>query len=94
MRLLTAVVMIVLAFCALSVGTKADTFRRGDGLTLIWVKIRAKPGEGLWEACRRVYRHDVYQVRRGRGATVWCNIDHSRLYGAGERRQNFNRPKR
>lgn len=91
---LKTLLIVMPAVCALTVGVKAEPFRQGDGLTLVWVTIRAKPNEGLWEACRRVYQHDVYQVRRGPGLAVRCNIDHSRLYEFGERRQNFNRPDR
>lgn len=61
-----------------------------NGVTLVWVSIRAHPGEGLWHACRRVYQRDVYQAARGRGNTVRCRIHHSRIYQYGERRQNFN----
>ena len=84
----------VTVVCAMSVDAKAGTFQRGDGLTLVWVTIKATPNEGLWEACRKVYQRDVYQVRRGPGLTVRCNIDHSRIYDYGERQQNFNRLER
>ncbi len=62
-----------------SATANADTFHRGDGVALVWVTIEAKPGEGIWEACRRIYQRDVYHVRRGPGMTVRCNIDHSRI---------------
>ena len=94
MRPLKTLLIVMLSACALSAGIMADPFRQGDGLTLVWVTIKAKPNEGLWEACRRVYQHDVYQVRRGPGSAIRCNIDHSRLYDFGERRQNFNRSNR
>ena len=62
----------------------------GDRPTLVWVTIKALPGEGRWQACRRVYQRDVYVVMRARGSKVRCKIDHSRIYDYGERRQNFN----
>ncbi len=85
-----ALVIATMAVFAVSSFANAATFRRGGDLTLIWVKIKAKPGEARWAACRRVYQRDVYKVRRGRGNTMWCYIDHSRIYDYGERRQNFN----
>ena len=91
MRLLYTLMILAIAMCTVSTNARADAFQRGDGLTLIWVTIDAKPNEGLWQTCRRVYQRDVYQVRRGRGFTVQCNIDHSRIYDFGERLQNFNR---
>ncbi len=83
-----AVVMLTLGF--VSTAANAGALRRGDGPTLVWVKIKAKPGEARWQACRRVYQRDVYQVRRGSGSTMWCNILSHRIYDYGERRQNFN----
>ena len=62
-----------------------------DGPITIWVTIRARRGETVWAACRRVYQRDVYQaVRQGNGR-VRCRIDHSRIYDPGNVRQNFNR---
>ncbi len=58
--------------------------------TPVWVKIKAEPGEARWHACRRVYQHDVFRVRRGPGNTMWCYVEYSRAYDYGERRQNFN----
>jgi hypothetical protein len=59
----------------------AEASVRNDGLTTIWVTIHAYPGEGLWEACRRVYRRDVYKVRGGPDVgLVQCDVDHSRIY--------------
>lgn len=62
-----------------------------DGPVLIWVTIRAHRDEGPWQACRRVYQRDVYQVSDRTGNRVRCRIDHSRIYQPGEVRQNFNR---
>lgn len=61
------------------------------GPVTIWVTIRAHGGEGAWEACRRVYQRDVYQAVPTSGGRVRCRIDHTRIYGPGELRQNFNR---
>lgn len=94
MNFIQGITIVAIAVCAMSVSVKAGTYQRGDGLTLIWVTVKAKPNEGLWEACRKVYQRDVYQVRRGPGLTVRCNIDHSRIYDFGERQQNFNRLER
>ena len=59
----------------------ASSFR-GDGATTIWVTVHAYPGEGLWQACRRVYQHDVFKVRGGHDIDlVRCEIDHSRING-------------
>lgn len=62
-----------------------------DGPVLIWVTIRSYPNEGPWQACRRVYQRDVFQVSDRPGNRVRCRIDHSRIYQPGEVRQNFNR---
>lgn len=62
-----------------------------DGPVLIWVLIRSYGDEGPWQACRRVYQRDVYQVSDRPGNRVRCRIDHSRIYQPGEVRQNFNR---
>ncbi len=76
---------------ALVLPSGAFEFRDNDGgLTLVWVKIKALPGEGRWQACRRVYQRDVYQVRRGRGNTMWCNVEHHRLYDGARQRRNYN----
>ena len=69
----------------------AQPFFDNDGPVLIWVTIKAYPDEGPWQACRRVYQRDVFQVSDGPGNKVRCRIDHSRIYKPGEVRQNFNR---
>ncbi len=64
----------------MAMSTASANSLRGDGLALIWVTIEAYPGEGLWQACRRVYQHDVYHVRGGPDiGLVRCNVDHSRI---------------
>ena len=83
-------IIAIVSACVAATAADAGTFRRGDGPTLIWVKIKALPGESRWGACRRVYQRDVYQVRRGSGHTMWCNIEHHRLYDGYNRRRNFN----
>jgi hypothetical protein len=90
---------IVLALsAALPAGPAAAQVYFGSGSMLdeggpvtIWVTIRAQGGEGAWEACRRVYQRDVYQAVPTSGGRVRCRIDHTRIYGPGEVRQNFNR---
>jgi hypothetical protein len=69
----------------------AQMFLDDDGPMLIWVTIKANPGEEMWQACRRVYQRDVYQVAAASRNKVRCRIDHSRIYQPGEIRQNFNR---
>jgi hypothetical protein len=54
------------------------------GPVTIWVTIRAQGGEGA-------YQRDVYQAVPTSGGRVRCRIDHTRIYGPGEVRQNFNR---
>jgi hypothetical protein len=51
-------------------GTQADagSYSGPGGRTAVWVYIRKHPAEDIWEACRRVYNRDVYQVR-GAGET-------------------------
>mgnify|MGYP001816570372 CR=1 FL=1 len=78
------------AFIGLSTGVSAGVREGNDRPTLVWVTIKALPGEGLWQACRRAYQHDVYVVLGAHGNKVRCKIDHSRIYDYGERRQNFN----
>lgn len=94
MNIARQIAIVVISVCAMIANTKAGTFQRGDGLTLVWVTIETRPNEEPWEACRKVYQRDVYQVRRGPEFTVRCNIDHSRIYDYGERQQNFNRLER
>ena len=72
------------AFClaALTSGpstASAGSFKGGAGRTAVWVYVRALPGEGIWETCRRVYRRDVYQVRRGGPGEARCFIDASSI---------------
>jgi len=76
---------------AIMSGAKAQLFFDNDGPVLIWVTIKAHADEGQWQACRRVYQRDVFQVAAGPGNKVRCRIDHSRIYRPGEVRQNFNR---
>ncbi|MDH3742244.1 MAG: hypothetical protein OER56_11670 [Hyphomicrobiales bacterium] len=69
---------------AIAITAATNTASAGNyrGVTTIWVSVHAYPGEGLWEACRRVYQHDVYKVRGGYGIDeVRCEIDHSRIGG-------------
>ena len=64
--------------------TTADAARiQGGGRVItIWVSVAAHSGEGLWQACRRVYQRDVYNVRNSRKAgLVRCEIDHSMING-------------
>jgi hypothetical protein len=68
-----------------------SSFFFDDGPVTIWVTIRARPGEEAWEACRRIYQRDVYQVMPLRDGRVRCRIDHSRIYDPGNVRRNFNR---
>ena len=89
--LLTLTAAAAVTFAVAGASTQASAGMFNDrGLTTIWVSIHAFPHEGLWQACRRRYQHDVYKVRGGRGNTVRCQIDHSRVYEPGERYQNFN----
>jgi hypothetical protein len=55
----------------------AGTFTGSGGRTAVWVYIRKSPAEGIWEACRRVYRRDVYQVRGAGPRKARCFIDAS-----------------
>lgn len=56
----------------------AGIFGGGDaGRTAIWVYIRKYPDEDIWEACRRVYGRDVYQVRGAGPHKARCYVDAS-----------------
>ncbi len=57
----------------------AGSFKGGAGRTAVWVYVRALRGEDVWETCRRVYRRDVYQVRRGGPGEARCFIDASSI---------------
>lgn len=58
----------------------AGSFSNDAGRTAIWVYVRALRGEDIWETCRRIYRRDVYQVRRGGGpGEARCYIDASSI---------------
>ena len=90
MKTLVSLACALGAVAGLSAHAGAAVKQGSDGPTLVWVTIKSLPGEGLWQACRRVYQHDVYVVLGARGSKVRCQIDHSRIYDYGERRQNFN----
>ncbi len=55
----------------------AGSYSGNAGRTAIWVYIRKQPDEGIWEACRRVYRRDVYQVRGAGRRKARCFVDAS-----------------
>jgi len=75
---------IALAMLVAALGPASADGHAKAGSNGIWVMIQADPGEGLWQACRRIFsRGDVYQVRgdyKGRPGIVWCNIDTSAYY--------------
>ena len=73
--LLTAAVMVTGVTATRT--ASAGMFAGDGGLTAIWVYIRKSPDEGIWEACRRVYRRDVYQVRGAGSRKARCYIDAS-----------------
>ena len=83
--------LLAMAFvCIAQSSAGAQDFLDDGGPTLIWVTINAHSGEGPWEACRRLYQRDVYQVAGRSGNKVRCRIDSSRIYLPGQSRQNFN----
>jgi hypothetical protein len=57
----------------------AGMFSGDAGRTAVWVYIRKSPNEGIWEACRRVYRRDVYQVRGAGPRKARCYVDASEV---------------
>ena len=57
----------------------AGSYRGQGGRTAVWVYIRKHPPEGIWEACRRVYRRDVYQVRGAGKRRARCYVDASEV---------------
>lgn len=82
---------LALAFaCVAHSSAEARDFIDDGGMALIWVTINAHSGEGPWQACRRLYQRDVYQVAGGSGNKVRCRIDSSRIYLPGQSKQNFN----
>lgn len=83
--LMAAIIIASLGMLAATAG--ADEFRAH---TRIWVKVLAEPHESRWEACRRVFRHEVYAVRKGPGDIMWCWVESSRAIDHDEPRQNFN----
>jgi len=87
LRLVLAIAMMLVS----SGAAIAQTYLDDDGPVLIWVTIKAYPGEGAWQACRRVYNRDVYEVAAAPSKRVRCRVDHSRIYRPGEVQQNFNR---
>jgi hypothetical protein len=56
---------------------EAGSFYGGGGRTALWVYIRKHPSEGIWEACRRVYGREVYQVRGAGRTKARCLVDAS-----------------
>ena len=77
MKFLNVLVLATVANCVVSTAANAGEFR---ARTQVWVKIQAKPGEARWAACRRVFKHEVFRVRRGPGNTMWCYVDYHRAY--------------
>ncbi len=63
--------------CLISADANAEPFLSP---ARIWVKIEAMPGETRWEACRRVFRHEVYRVRKGPGNVMLCYVDYDTAY--------------
>ena len=57
----------------------AGMFSGDAGRTAVWVYIRKSPSEGIWEACRRVYRREVYQVRGAGPRKARCYVDASEV---------------
>ena len=45
----------------------------------VWVYIYKHPSEDIWEACRRVYGRDVYQVRGAGPQEARCFVDASEV---------------
>ena len=62
-----------------STPAQAGLYRGDAGRTASWVYIRKLPSEGIWEACRRVYRRDVYQVRGAGERRARCYVDASEV---------------
>ena len=91
MKRLAALFLATVSLTGYQLPANAGSFFGDDGPTLVWVTIKALPGEGNWQACRRVYQRDVYVIGARHGSRVRCKVDHSRIYQYGERRQNFNR---
>ena len=58
---------------------QAGLFNNDAGRTATWVYIRKHPSEDIWEACRRVYGRDVYQVRGAGERRARCYIDASQV---------------
>jgi len=76
-------------------GTQADagSYNGPGGRTAVWVYIRKHPAEDIWEACRRVYNRDVYQVRGAGERRARCFVDASEVgnpRGYNTRRQADN----
>ena len=77
--LLLAAAGIASASFAITSPAQAGIFSNDAGRTATWVYIRKHPSEDIWEACRRVYGRDVYQVRGAGERRARCYIDASQV---------------
>ena len=80
MRFVYSLIIATLTVCATLTAANAGQFRSP---ARIWVKIEAHPDETRWEACRRVFRHEVYRVRKGPGNLMLCYVEYDNAYGYG-----------
>ena len=62
---------------------EAGYWRDNERRVGIWMFVRKAPDEELWEACRRVYGRDVYQVRGAGPRKARCYVDSSQIYNPG-----------
>lgn len=74
-----AAAAVLTAATPFSAPADAGSYHGPAGRTAVWVYIRKAPDEDIWEACRRVYRRDVYQVRGAGPRRARCFVDASEV---------------
>ena len=67
------------AIAAAPSSAQAGYYYGNGGRTAVWMYVRKHPSEDIWEACRRVYGRDVYQVRGAGPRKARCFVDASQV---------------
>ena len=81
-----AAAMLAIATIATAVApapADAGYWRRDNQRSAIWMYVNKRAGEDVWQACRRVYHRDVYQVRNAGPNRARCYVDTSQMNNPG-----------
>ncbi len=70
---------------------EAGFWHRDNQRSAIWMYVDKRPGEDVWQACRRVYRRDVFQVRNAGPRRARCYVDSSQMNNPGGYYRSYQR---